>query len=102
MTTTKAPVRIQRKRTKGWKMPANTKCVNRPLKYGNPLRIGDTTNNGMHLLTIEEILSLFRNYALSTFGLQQIQRDLRGWNLACFCPLDQPCHADVLLELANQ
>jgi hypothetical protein len=26
---------------------------------------------------------------------------LRGRNLACWCPLDQPCHADVLLELAN-
>jgi hypothetical protein len=26
---------------------------------------------------------------------------LRGKNLACWCPLDQPCHADVLLELAN-
>jgi len=28
--------------------------------------------------------------------------ELRGKNLACWCPLDQPCHADVLLELANQ
>ena len=27
--------------------------------------------------------------------------NLRGKDLACFCPLDQPCHADVLLELAN-
>jgi hypothetical protein len=26
---------------------------------------------------------------------------LRGKDLACWCPLDQPCHADVLLELAN-
>ena len=26
---------------------------------------------------------------------------LRGRNLACWCPLDQPCHADVLLEIAN-
>jgi hypothetical protein len=28
--------------------------------------------------------------------------DLRGKNLACWCPLDAPCHADVLLELANR
>lgn len=28
--------------------------------------------------------------------------ELRGKNLACFCPLDQPCHADVLLEIANK
>lgn len=26
---------------------------------------------------------------------------LRGFNLACFCPLGSPCHADVLLEIAN-
>jgi hypothetical protein len=28
--------------------------------------------------------------------------ELRGKNLACWCPLDQPCHAEVLLELANK
>ena len=28
-------------------------------------------------------------------------RELGGHDLACWCPLDQPCHADVLLELAN-
>ncbi|EUA64977.1 hypothetical protein I542_5155 [Mycobacteroides abscessus 1948] len=30
-----------------------------------------------------------------------IRRELRGHDLACWCPLDQPCHADVLLEIAN-
>jgi hypothetical protein len=29
------------------------------------------------------------------------RKDLRGFNLACWCPLDEPCHADVLLEVAN-
>lgn len=33
--------------------------------------------------------------------LDDIRRDLAGRDLACWCPLDQPCHADVLLELAN-
>lgn len=28
--------------------------------------------------------------------------ELRGHDLCCWCPLDQPCHADVLLELANE
>lgn len=28
--------------------------------------------------------------------------ELRGKNLACWCRLDAPCHADVLLELANR
>jgi hypothetical protein len=27
---------------------------------------------------------------------------LRGRNLACWCSLDMPCHADVLLRIANQ
>jgi hypothetical protein len=30
-----------------------------------------------------------------------IMKDLRGLNLACWCALDHPCHADVLLEIAN-
>jgi hypothetical protein len=33
--------------------------------------------------------------------LAEAVRGLHGKNLACWCPLDQPCHADVLLELAN-
>lgn len=35
-------------------------------------------------------------------GWRKIRRELAGKNLACWCPLDQPCHADVLLELANR
>ena len=27
---------------------------------------------------------------------------LRGHDLACWCPLDMTCHADVLLEIANK
>jgi hypothetical protein len=34
-------------------------------------------------------------------NLNAVRRDLAGHDLACWCPLDQPCHADVLLELAN-
>lgn len=35
------------------------------------------------------------------FSVEDVQRELRGRDLACWCPLDQPCHADVLLEIAN-
>lgn len=34
-------------------------------------------------------------------GRTRVVESLRGKNLACFCMLDEPCHADVLLELAN-
>ncbi|WP_165368501.1 DUF4326 domain-containing protein [Serinicoccus sediminis] len=34
--------------------------------------------------------------------LQEIRDELAGRDLACWCPLDEPCHADVLLKLANE
>lgn len=36
----------------------------------------------------------------ANFTLAEVE-SLRGLDLACWCSLDQPCHADVLLELAN-
>ena len=35
-------------------------------------------------------------------SVEDVERELRGRDLACYCPLDEPCHADVLLELANR
>jgi len=89
------PIRIQRKRTKGWKMPANTVYVGRPGKFGNPWTI--TKNRSAFICAI-----LFTIYTIKNLEFrEQIKRELKGKNLACWCPLDQPCHADVLLEIAN-
>jgi hypothetical protein len=33
---------------------------------------------------------------------EQVRNELRGRDLACHCPLDEPCHADVLIEIANE
>jgi hypothetical protein len=103
------PERIQRKRTKGWKMPPNTVNVTRPGKWGNPARIGMWRNFNREDAVrsfrgwITRDLS-YRSYEI-TFGkpptCEEIKRELGGKNLACFCPLDRPCHADVLLEMAN-
>ena len=87
------PRRIQRKREKGWRMPANTVYVGRPTKWGNPF----------------EYASVFKRWLNGEIKLWAFRREvilrslaeLRGKDLACWCPLDQPCHADVLLELAN-
>jgi hypothetical protein len=49
---------------------------------------------------LAESLWLYRTYA-EGFDLATLRRDLAGKDLACWCPLDQPCHADILLELAN-
>jgi hypothetical protein len=35
-------------------------------------------------------------------SVDDVRRELRGRDLACYCPLDEPCHADVLLAVANQ
>jgi len=36
------------------------------------------------------------------YSIEDVKRELRGKNLACYCALDQSCHADVLLEFANK
>lgn len=134
MTT---PKRIQRKRTKGWKMPDNTVYVGRPTKWGNPFYVRATSRkrdkwevrHGEELLASfskkheaqQEAIRLFEKwfsieiaqpetelfefrtkYGWHGFAMRAAIRVLRGKNLACFCPLDSPCHADVLLKLANQ
>ena len=108
MTT---PVRIQLSRAKGWRMPENTVKVDRTTKWGNPFVVGDD-------LTQAEAVALHRsllttgNYretkscsaidgALYGIGIRMEINQLRGKNLACWCKLGAPCHADVLIELAN-
>lgn len=86
------PRRIQRKRTKGWRMPANTVSCARPGPWGN--YAGNTRQD------FERDLAEMPN-ADRAFFMDKTKRELRGKNLACWCPLDQPCHADVLLEIAN-
>jgi hypothetical protein len=82
--------RIQRKRTKGWKMPPNTIYVGRPTKWGNPYQ------------GLSEI-PMYREWVKDEIKAGRLNiRELRGHNLACWCPLDAPCHADILLEIANQ
>ena len=100
--TDSTPRRIQRKRTKGWRMPPNAIYVGRPTRYGNPNIVGDLFNGGN--MSAADAVSQFRSQLIGhrlQFGLNEIHRVLAGHDLACWCPLDQPCHADVLLELAN-
>lgn len=91
-------VRIQRKRVKGWRMPPNTIYVGRPTKWGNPFPL--------YNFTPEAAVHYYRDHLVDDQHthwreLRSAFPELRGKNLACFCPLDQPCHADVLLEIAN-
>ncbi len=102
-----APQRIQLRRQKGWRMPQNTVKVDRTTKWGNPFVVGQP--GGVFTAKVQDrrhAYSLFRSIAADTPALVAAARaELRGKNLACWCPHDDPyedaCHAAVLLEIAN-
>lgn len=79
--------RVQRKRCAGWKMPLNTVYVGRPTKYGNPWKMeGGRTRI--------EVIAYYELHLKNK--LQQDPHfldELKGKDLACWCPLDKPCHA---------
>ena len=88
-------MRIQQQRIKGWRKPEGAISVARPHKWGNPFKVGE------HGITdADDAVRLYRQW-LPSQPLHLEVSDLTGHDLMCFCPLDQPCHADVLLELAN-
>lgn len=94
------PKRVQRRRVKGWRMPENCVYVGRPTKWGNPYNLKDGFEG--EKITRKDAVELFRGYASARIGIDgEWINELKGKNLCCFCPLDQPCHADVLLEIAN-
>ena len=94
--------RIQRQRKKGWKAPPNTVSVCRPGRYGNPYRVGDDVP-GMpgEKMDATDAVQFFKLF-MPDFAREAYRQELRGKNLMCWCALDQPCHADVLIEMANQ
>jgi len=123
------PIRVQRKRVNGWKMPDNTVSVCRPGKYGNPFKlVGDMIyiNSGYRRKLLDKwvyfcqgderkVVLLFEGL-VKGFGKDHENPDVRYWhnhfdnidlmelkgfNLACFCGPDNHCHADILLQIAN-
>lgn len=105
------PRRIQRKRTKGWRMPLGAVYVGRPTVWGNPFsgssaveRYRSAMSGCCSGVDGDVIERWFRDHGWK--GRRPVAHEvaswLRGHDLACWCALDQPCHADVLLELANQ
>lgn len=98
------PIRVQLRRTKGWRMPENTMKVDRTTKWGNPYpaKAGKRHIPMEAGLTPAQAVSQFRGRMTGLVAIEAIDlTPLRGKNLACWCALDAPCHADVLLELAN-
>ena len=114
------PYRIQRQRTKGCRMPESTVYVGQGTKWRNPWEVtphedGRATVTDPISCTAFESVPAATAHATGSFRWQllnhpnvlgftetEARAELAGKNLACSCPLDQPCHADVLLEIANR
>jgi hypothetical protein len=109
-------VRVQRSRRKGSRMPPNTVYVGRPTKWGNPWSPKNSTHITMargfaanpvessRPMTVAECVEAYRKSIDARefgYGRDEIRAELAGKNLACYCRLEGPCHADVLLEIAN-
>lgn len=101
-----SPQRIQLSRRKGYRKPEGAVVVSRPTKWGNPYRIDEYPGETAEEARLSAVVD-FR--AQIEYGIGRrpyptppnIRRELAGKDLACWCPLDQSCHADVLLEIAN-
>lgn len=137
------PQRITLSRTKGWRMPPNTRVVTRATIFGNPFAVGDPGRwwvpnpDGSRGWDVAYLMPAMNAYQAVTFFSAWLHQPrslpayptalngsgkavtflamsnrreeilarlpyLRGMNLACFCKPGCPCHADVLLELANR
>lgn len=80
--------------------PKGASYVGRPSKYGNPYGIGDVFGDR------ENILKLYANWLQAeiehgNLTIEEIKKDLKGKDLVCWCA-PKPCHADILLKLANE
>lgn len=105
------PFRFQRKRSKGWRLPANTVCVTRGTRFGNPFVVGQERQHPLaHLGNVlvrdnHHAMVLFDNWLLTNGEggrmLKLIMRELPGKNVACFCSPEDYCHGDVILRHAN-
>lgn len=119
-----APQRIQLRRTRGWRKPEGAIVVARPSKWGNPHWVAqevltDHSHNpwwrifrdgrpaeafGGRDVATRTVVADFRNdllFGRLPYSCDDVRAALVGRDLACWCPLDQSCHADVLLEIAN-
>jgi hypothetical protein len=118
------PKRVQLRRTKDWRLSPFARSVARPSYYGNPYKPGSVYLVGdllpfplptartwegpcgadnlraVKCANVGEAVAWFRSWASLALEPSKVEL-LRGFDLACWCPLDLPCHADVLLELAN-
>ena len=99
------PKRIQRKRTKGWRMPDCAIYVGRPTKFGNPFNVTDDRTNAEAVFAYEQWLTcpcITADIPEKKKVILDSLEELRGKDLVCWCRLSSACHADILLDLSNK
>jgi hypothetical protein len=113
------PLRLQRKRTKGFKLPEGTICVTRGTRFGNPFTLENCrqagfqgTDDELRLRCVEAFkVWLGPNWEYNWQGEESERRrqaildalpSLKGKQLACWCPLTRACHCDILCAMANK
>ena len=95
------PVRIQRKRVKGWKSPEGSRFCGRPTKYGNPFRVGTFGRHGALQMFDGMLANPERRKEYMYPSDEEIRRELKGLDLSCWCAVYEHCHVDRLLKIAN-
>ncbi len=115
------PKRIKLERTEGWRKPDGVIVVTRPGKWGNPFTIESAIEAGMierHDDPADQrkfVTDVFADWLASGPNSDWWFADgherfvwmtanlatLKGKDLACWCPLEGYCHADVLIDYAN-
>lgn len=123
------PTRIRLSRARGWRMPANAVKVDRTTVWGNPFDVREYGHElSLHLFestacgcwsranlrhvdpeTVETLHAAHIAWIRRLGGkpLERAAKELRGRDLACWCPLpadgeDDNCHAAILLRIANR
>lgn len=88
------PQRGRRERRRDWRKPADAVIVSRPSRWGNSYKVENADQQGA--------VDAYRFWLAShPERVAQAREELAGKQLLCYCRLDQPCHADVLIEVAN-
>ena len=108
--TGSGPRRLQRRRARGWRKPADAVIVDRTSRWGNPFAVGRPA--GPLAPNPDEIISdraravgIYEEWfaAAAQAELRAAARTrLAGHDLLCPCPPGEPCHGDVLLAHANR
>lgn len=92
--------RIQRRRTKGYRMPEGAIYVGRPSRWGNPFRI--ERGRDAHAAKLKFVSYMMKMRREEPERYNALLEPLRGKDLACWCPDGAFCHADTLLALVKE